>query len=145
MKNYKWNKESLLKFIEENNANVEIINGQIENTLLLEVKDFDTMNKLFYGRTCWNINESEREWDNYTNKGQRKQYVWINFNVKEKKGNAYIGFTVEFRPDETFVYAAHDKDDRLVSSVKRDHTVETMKQGLINEGINLETIIKEDN
>lgn len=140
-KHYKWNKESFLKFIEDSKANVEIINNQIENTVLLHVKDYNTMNMLFYGKANWGITSSKAQWDNYTNDGKRKQYVWVNFNVKETEKDALIGFTVVVKPDEKYIYAAYDAKDYIVSSVIMGHTIETLKQGVINKGINIKEIL----
>ena len=94
---FKWNKESLMEYL----ANNENLSYELKydkgDVVLLMVNDYDTVKRLAKN-TNWCISKNKQYWNNYMSPSHIKmgtrQYVLFDFSKKEDDLNSIIGFTV---------------------------------------------------
>lgn len=109
-KHFKWNKESLLDYIEH----VEGLKCKVvftsDTTVLVEVNDYDTIKKLAK-TTNWCISKNKTYWNNYMNKqGHTTQYVLFDFSKKEDDELSIVGFTTQENNGMTHAHSFTNAD-----------------------------------
>jgi hypothetical protein len=80
-----------------------------EDTLLIETKSYEEMNKI--GSTQWCIATNERHYLDYT-KDYRRQFMLCDFNLDIEDPMSMIGVTVDMNGNPT---AAHNKNDNNIA------------------------------
>lgn len=82
--NISWTKSFYLNKIKDNNLNVDIYEYNLDNTLLLEVKDYNACQTL--GPQAWCIVYSEEYFNDYKIELNRQYiYIYFNFNIGIEK------------------------------------------------------------
>ena len=94
---FKWNKDSLIEYIKNNDLlDCEIVHNN-DNIVLIKVNTYDTV-KYLAKTTNWCISKNKSYWNNYINnhrKGSVQQYVIFDFNKKEDDELSIVGFTIQ--------------------------------------------------
>lgn len=103
--NSNWTKNHYLTKLKGNN--IEIVENN-EGSLLVEVKDFKSMEQL--GATAWCIARSEDMFNMYVNRDyiNNKQYIYYNFDLPIDDIKSIIGMTVDMLGN---IMHSHLKDD----------------------------------
>jgi hypothetical protein len=89
--------------------NINVVANIIDDIMVLEVLDYDTMKNL--GSTQWCIATDKSYFDEYTG-GYNKQYIICDFSKESEDPQSMIGLTVDFYGIMTY---SHDKNDRAVT------------------------------
>lgn len=91
---YKWDKEDMLVFLDNNCKNCDIVFNQ-GPYVVVYVPDFESSKKLCGGgRTEWCLTMQEHHFRDYVPSGA-KQYFLFDFTRKETDPFAHIGFTIQ--------------------------------------------------
>lgn len=85
--------------------NINVVANIIDDIMVLEVLDYDTMKEL--GSTQWCIATDKSYFDEYTG-GYNKQYMICDFSRESEDPLSMIGATIDFYGN---IYVAHNKND----------------------------------
>jgi hypothetical protein len=98
---YRWDKEDLLAYLENNTKDVEVVFNQ-GPYVIIRVPNFEMSKKLCGGgRTQWCLTMERDHWNNYVGRYSgspdcdREQYFMFDFNRRETDPFAHIGFTIQ--------------------------------------------------
>ena len=96
-----------------------------ENMVLVEIKDYDTMNRLFKNKSLWAIAYSTTYWKEYVEKNNSKQYVFIDFTKNNLDPESMIAFT--YNPKDRVITYAFNRQNESLARIDSSADLELRK------------------
>lgn len=127
IKNTNWNESYYLSKIQKDKININIISS-LDNTLMIEVKDYDACKAM--GSQAWCIVKHKSSFDSYTQDLQR-QLIYFDFKLPVEDNNSIIGFTV--LPNGSVKNSHLKNDDRTPESIINDFKFQEASNEIIHK------------
>ena len=139
-KDYSWNKEDMLAFLENNTKGCEVVFNEGDIVIVL-VRNFEASKKLCGGgRTQWCITKKDSFFKDYTSAGRRDQYFLFDFSRKETDCFAHIGFTIE--NGRGLIYAQTCDNKPMVDDFQNGNERLSFKKLLEKIGVNMSLFMR---